>query len=227
MRVRIGCSWCAWTGGGLGPAGGRPPCRSEEIFVHPPDDARIMMRWWWFGPSVTKPELEREMRAMKEGGIGGLEVQATLPAGPRRSRHGLPQLPYLSPEFLDALTFTGQKAKELGLRMDLTLCSGWPYGGPHIPIDQAAGRLRVDRVAPTNATVTPPKLADGEKLIAVFVDGRAAVADPERPVDVRATAEHLSVLHRQPHAHDGEAAGGGRRRFRARSLRPRGASTHT
>ena len=35
-------------------------------FEHPPDDARIMMRWWWFGPAVTKPELEREMRLMKE-----------------------------------------------------------------------------------------------------------------------------------------------------------------
>ena len=39
----------------------------------------MMVRWWWFGPSVTKPELEREMRAMKEGGIGGFEVQPTYP----------------------------------------------------------------------------------------------------------------------------------------------------
>src|SRR5690349_1478846 len=40
-------------------------------FERPPDDARMMVRWWWFGPSVTKAELEREMRFMKEGGIGG------------------------------------------------------------------------------------------------------------------------------------------------------------
>ena len=26
--------------------------------------------------------------------------------------------------------------------MDLTLGSGWPYGGPHIPIAEASGRLR-------------------------------------------------------------------------------------
>jgi hypothetical protein len=44
-------------------------------FVAPPDDARIMMRWWWFGPSVVKPELERELLAMKAGGIGGVEIQ--------------------------------------------------------------------------------------------------------------------------------------------------------
>src|SRR3981081_957200 len=48
-------------------------------FERPPDDSRIMMRWWWFGSAVTKPELEREMRRMKEGGIGGFEVQPGYP----------------------------------------------------------------------------------------------------------------------------------------------------
>jgi hypothetical protein len=34
-------------------------------FENPPDNSRIMMRWWWFGPALTKPELEREIKAMK------------------------------------------------------------------------------------------------------------------------------------------------------------------
>lgn len=147
----------------------------EKAFVHPPDDARIMMRWWWFGTAVEKPELEREMRAMKEGGIGGVEVQPVYPLTLDDPEHGLVNHPYLSKEFLDALTFTGEKAKELGLRMDLTLCSGWPYGGPHIPITQAAGRLRVDRVpVPAGASsVKAPRIVQGEKLIAVFVGSGA------------------------------------------------------
>ena len=44
----------------------------QSSFDQPPDDARIMVRWWWFGPAVTKPELEREMNFMKAGGIGGI-----------------------------------------------------------------------------------------------------------------------------------------------------------
>src|SRR5262249_49548734 len=106
-----------------------------------------------FGPSVVKPELEREMRAMKEGGIGGFEVQPVYPLEVNGN------YPYLSPEFLEALKFAGEKSKEFGLRMDLTLCSGWPYGGPHIPIEQAAGRLRVQKGGEV-------KLAEGESLIA-------------------------------------------------------------
>ena len=50
----------------------------QRAFKQPPEDSKIMMRWWWFGPSVTKPELEREMRAMKEGGIGGFAAHREL-----------------------------------------------------------------------------------------------------------------------------------------------------
>jgi len=66
--------------------------------------------------------------------------------------------------------------------MDLTLCSGWPYGGPHIPITQAAGRLRVDRVvvAANAAEVKGPRIADGEKLLAIFVGS----GQDYRPINV-------------------------------------------
>ena len=126
-------------------------------FEQPPGDARIMMRWWWFGPAVTKTELEREMRLMKEGGIGGFEVQPTYPLELEGSMR------YLSPEFLDALKFVGEKARELGLRMDLTLGSGWPFGGPHIPLELAAGRLRM-----TQGEARPPSANDS---LVVTVDG--------------------------------------------------------
>jgi hypothetical protein len=143
----------------------------RSAFERPPDDARIMMRWWWFGPAVVKGELEREMRSMKEGGIGGVEVQPVYPLELDNPARGFRNLPYGSPEFLDNLRFTGEKARELGLRMDLTLASGWPYGGPHIPINEAAGKLRVERVpVPANTTsIAVPALAAGDKLITAFL----------------------------------------------------------
>src|SRR6266576_1847624 len=51
----------------------------RKSFENPPDDCRIMMRWWWFGPSVTKEELERELELMRAAGIGGVEVHTTYP----------------------------------------------------------------------------------------------------------------------------------------------------
>src|SRR5215813_12265564 len=106
----------------------------EAQFRNPPDDIRIIMRWWWLGPSVTKARLEREMSLMKEGGIGGFEVQPVYPVVLDDESAGLKTLPYLSDGFLDALRFTADKAHELGLRFDLTLGSGWPFGGPSVSI---------------------------------------------------------------------------------------------
>jgi hypothetical protein len=146
----------------------------QRQFRNPPDDCRVMMRWWWFGPSVTKPELEREMRLMKEGGIGGFEVQPVYPVALDDAAKGIKNLPYLSDEFLDDLRFVSEKAHELGLRMDLTLGSGWPYGGPQVPIGHAAGKLRFVRIkVPSDSRwVALPDIGAGEKLLAVFV-GRA------------------------------------------------------
>lgn len=140
-------------------------------FENPPDDARIMMRWWWFGPAVEKPEIERELRLMKEGGIGGVEIQPVYPLELDDPQTGFRNLPYLSDDFIDAVRFAADKARELGLRVDITLGSGWPFGGPHTPVTLAAGRLRCDRVAvPEGASsIALPDLAHGESMIAAFL----------------------------------------------------------
>ena len=150
----------------------------QRQFQNPPDDARIMMRWWWFGPAVTKVGIERELRAMKEAGIGGVEIQPVYPLALDDESQGIKNLRFLSPEFLEALQFANRKARELGLRVDLTLGSGWPYGGPEVPITQAASRLRVERLQlqPRQKTVPLPKLNEWEKLLAchlVSSDGQS------------------------------------------------------
>src|SRR6267142_613544 len=162
-----------------------PAQRIDELqrgFERPPDDARIMMRWWWFGPAVTKPELEREMRVMKEGGIGGFEVQPVYPLTLDDPGKGIKNFPFLSDDYIDALRFVSAKSRELGLRMDLTLGSGWPFGGPQVSIDQAAGMLRSERVklAADQRRVPVPHISAGEKLIAVFsVRARGQAIEPD------------------------------------------------
>ncbi len=143
----------------------------QQSFDRPPDEARIMMRWWWFGPAVAKPELEREMRVMKAAGIGGFEVQPVYPVALDEASRGPKTTPFLSDEFIDALKFTADKARELGMRVDLTIGSGWPYGGPGVAVDQAASKLRVERVRPAEGArrVPLPSINPGEKLLAVFL----------------------------------------------------------
>ncbi len=152
-------------------AGAAPIDDLQRSFENPPDDARIMMRWWWFGPAVTKAELEREMRLMKEGGIGGFEVQPVYPLSLDDPAKGIRNLQFLSDEFIENLRFTSEKARELGLRFDLTLGSGWPFGGPMVSVAHAAGRLRYEhmKVDPGSRVAKVPSLGAGESLLAVFL----------------------------------------------------------
>ncbi len=138
-------------------------------FQSPPDDARPMMRWWWFGPAVTKQELQKELETMHSVGIGGVEIQPVYPLMLDDESKGIKNLAYLSPEFLDDVRFANETARSLGMRVDLTLGSGWPYGGPQTTLDLAAGRLRVVTVPVTGATLAAPTLTEGETLIAAFV----------------------------------------------------------
>jgi len=160
----------------------------QDSFRNPPEDSKIMVRWWWFGPAVTTQELDREMRAMKDAGIGGFEVQPVYPLTLDDPGKGLVNLRYLSPEFLAAVSSTAHTARELGLRMDMTMGSGWPYGGPHITPELAAEGLRCLRIPVKEGeqTIPGPQLQEGQRFLAAFVapgDGNHYDASSVHQVD--------------------------------------------
>ncbi|MGD0383605.1 MAG: glycosyl hydrolase [Thermoguttaceae bacterium] len=150
----------------------------QRNFDRPPDDARIMMRWWWFGPAVTKAELQREMEMMKSGGIGGFEVQPTYPLALDDEKAGIKNFKFMSPEFLDALNFTAGKAKELGLRMDLTLGSPPLSARSNKPNPANRRTTSLKRLAATPPEIRNPATTRPETTI--HLESRtAATARPE------------------------------------------------
>ena len=74
--------------------------RSE--FANPSAEARPMMRWWWFGPAVVKPELARELDVMHAAGIGGVELAAVYPLALDDPAKNLLNARYASPEYVNA-----------------------------------------------------------------------------------------------------------------------------
>lgn len=143
----------------------------RDEFANPPADCRIMMRWWWFGPAVTKDEIKAELEEMKSAGIGGVEIATLYPLALDDPPTGFRNLAFLSDEHIDALRFAAAEARELGLRVDITLGSGWPFGGPQIPVTQAAGAMRVETVAIASGaqSVAIPSITAGEHLEAIFL----------------------------------------------------------
>ena len=175
-----------------------PPADTSlrQNFLNPPAGARPMMRWWWFGAAVTHQELARELRQMHDVGIGGVEIQSVYPLSVDDASRGIKNLPYLSPAFLDAVRFANTQAAALGMRVDITLGSGWPFGGPHTSLEHAAGRLRVVTKPLDDSAITPPPLAPGESLIGAFqVQGSPDAYDA---ASARPLATYAEALRRRP-----------------------------
>lgn len=153
----------------------------EKTFQNPPDNARPMVRWWWFGPSVTQPEILREMQQMKAGGFGGFVIHYVYPLALDDPQTGFKNLPFLSPAMLSGVSYANRQAHALGLRAGTALASGWPYGGPMTPVTEAAAKIvrKQSTVAPSAHSVALPPIGNGQKLLAVFAEN-GPVGGPQR-----------------------------------------------
>jgi len=101
-----------------------------------------MTRWWWFGGAVTREEITRELTLMRDAGLRGAELQPVYPVEVDDPQRGIQNIRYFSVEWFDLLGHTVEETRRLGLQLDFTLGSGWPSGGPFIPVELAARRLQ-------------------------------------------------------------------------------------
>jgi hypothetical protein len=158
----------------------------QANFAHPPEGAKPMVRWWWFGLAAEKPEIRRELEQMKADGIGGVELAFVYPQVVDDPARGLVNEPFLSGPMLENVSYAASEARRLGLRMDVTLGSGWPYGGPATTLTEAARCLRLAEVAvaPGATSVPAVPLAEGESVVSIsLVEGE--------PKHWKASSDHL------------------------------------
>ncbi|MFC3198885.1 glycosyl hydrolase [Parapedobacter deserti] len=93
-------------------------------------------RWWWMGNAVSEPTISRLMADYAGAGFGGLEIAPIYGAKGYEAQY----LPYLSPEWMAMLRYTARQGDSLGLSIDLTTGTGWPFGGPQVGLSEAATR---------------------------------------------------------------------------------------
>jgi hypothetical protein len=99
-----------------------------DLFKNPELSYRPFVRWWWNGNKIEKAELARELRILKDAGIGGVEINPiSFPS--RTDDMGKPSIEWLSEQWIDLLKFTLEEAKSLGMTCDLLVGTGFPSGG--------------------------------------------------------------------------------------------------
>jgi hypothetical protein len=97
--------------------------------------------WWWMGSAVDRGNIQLQLEAFAEAGLGGVHI---IPIYGVKGREGQ-FLDFLSDEWLAMVNYTQQEAEKLGLGVDLTLGTGWPYGGPWIGPEFSARKLGTHR----------------------------------------------------------------------------------
>jgi len=117
-------------------AGGGCSVKTDKDTVN---TAKPWAYWWWMGSSVTKDGIDKNLEAYSKAGMGGLHIIPIYGEKGDETNY----IEYLSPKWMQMLVHTVSKAKELGLGIDMTMGTGWPFGGPEITPDIAAKDFRL------------------------------------------------------------------------------------
>lgn len=100
-------------------------------------EAKAGSRWWWMGSAVDDASLDWNIREYARTGIGTLEITPIYGVQGNTSN----ELSFLSTPWMNALKKVQQVADEVGVDIDMNCGTGWPFGGPTVKIDEAAGKL--------------------------------------------------------------------------------------
>ena len=104
-------------------------------------ESRPWTRWWWLGSAVDEAGLTRQLELLAAAGFGGVEICPIYGAKGWEDRY----VPFLSPRWMELLAHATREAQRLGLGVDLTTGTGWPFGGPWVGDEDASSSLLLER----------------------------------------------------------------------------------
>ena len=103
--------------------------------------------WWWQGSAVTREGITSQLENFKKSGLGGAHIIPIYGVRGEESHF----ITFLSGEWLEIFNFTCSEAKRLGLGIDLSTGTGWPFGGPAVTLPYAAKQLVFYNVTNTDS----------------------------------------------------------------------------
>ncbi len=120
-------------------------------------EAKPGLRWWWLGSAVDRDNLKWNMEQYAQAGVGTLEITPIYGV----KGNGAKNIAFLSTSWLDMLKYVRQQGDELGIDIDMTTGTGWPFGGPMVKTNESASKL---------ATETHDVEGDGQKALTITLN---------------------------------------------------------
>ena len=108
-------------------------------------EAKPGVRWWWLGSAVDKTNLQWSMRQYAEHGIGAVEITPIygVQGNQQTGDQFVPgkNIDYLSDRWMDMLRFTQSQGELQDIEIDMATGTGWPFGGPWVPLEESACKV--------------------------------------------------------------------------------------
>ena len=152
-------------------------------------EAKPGSRWWIMGSAFDEVSVSNRLAEYAAAGLGTMELTPIYGVQGNDKN----ELGYLSNAWMDALKFTQQQAEKQGMRIDMNGGTGWPFGGPSVTIDEAAGKLEY-----VSGTITGDGTAEQTMSIALTSSNKPklnrVMAYPQKGNDGQPTdvTQHLS-----------------------------------
>ena len=100
-------------------------------------EAKPGVRWWWLGSAVDKDNLLWNLKQYADHGIGAVEITPIYGVQGNDKNN----IPYLSDRWMDMLRYTGEQCRQNGIELDMATGTGWPFGGPWVPLEESACKV--------------------------------------------------------------------------------------
>ena len=105
----------------------------------PNQEAKPGTRWWWLGSAVTENDLKWNLRQFADHGIGAIEITPIYGVQGNEKNN----IPFLSPRYMQILRYVNAECKADGIEFDMATGTGWPFGGPWVPLDESASQMLI------------------------------------------------------------------------------------
>ena len=160
-------------------------------------EAKAGVRWWWLGSAVDKANLDWTMQQYADHGIGAVEITPLYGVQGNQQNN----IPYLSDQWMKMLREVQANGRKMGIEVDMATGTGWPFGGPWVPVEESASKaVFVDKTF-KGGSVVNLDLSVGEKdrkysrLSKVMAYGNSRIIDvTDRVSNGQLTWSPLSML---------------------------------
>ena len=103
----------------------------------PTTEAKPGTRWWWLGSAVDKENLQWNLQEYAKHGIGAVEITPLYGVQGNQQNN----IDYLSDKWLEMLRYTQEQCQQNGIELDMATGTGWPFGGPWVPLEESACKV--------------------------------------------------------------------------------------